>query len=177
MVEGRSFTGASTGWFILGSLRAAAYIIHSIPAHRCSYMLMKPSLPQAKRAEVLSISAEFEDGPGSDSGRRLEHRHGLRGEAEGGVALVCVREAVLHQRTGARRTPELLTPCASLWTTDGRRTRATVCVVPVSHECHYKWFKVHFQDWKLWKDLHYSGSIHLFHLKGAELPFWKEIVS
>ncbi|TNM91763.1 hypothetical protein fugu_018774 [Takifugu bimaculatus] len=34
----------------------------SIPAHRCSYMLMKRSLPQAKRAEVLSISAEFEDG-------------------------------------------------------------------------------------------------------------------
>lgn len=71
---------------------------------------LPPSLPQAKRAEVLSISAEFEDGPGSDSGRRLEHRHGLCGEAEGGAALVCVREAFLHQRTGARRTPELLTP-------------------------------------------------------------------
>lgn len=73
-----------------------------------------PSTPssQAERAEAVSIFAELEDGPGSDSGRRPEHRHGLCGEAEGGAALVCVREAVLHQRAGARRAHELLTPAA-----------------------------------------------------------------
>lgn len=71
-----------------------------------------PSTPssQAERAEAVSISAELEDGPGSDSGRRPEHRHGLRREDEGGAPLVCVRQAVLHQRAGARRTHELLTP-------------------------------------------------------------------
>lgn len=73
-----------------------------------------PSTPssQAERAEAVSISAELEDGPGSDSGRRPEHRHGLRREAEGGAALLCVWEAVLHQRAGARRSHELLTAAA-----------------------------------------------------------------
>lgn len=78
-------------------------VAYSLPSTPCS---------QAERAEAVSISAELEDGPGSDSGRRPEHRHGLRGEAEGGAALVCVREAVLHQRARARCAHELLTPAA-----------------------------------------------------------------
>lgn len=75
-----------------------------------AYLLLSAPSSQAERAEAISISAELEDGFGSDSGRRPEHRHGLGGETEGGAALVCVREAVLHQRAGAGRAHELLTP-------------------------------------------------------------------
>lgn len=63
---------------------------------------------QAKGAEAVSIPAKFEDGPGPDGGGRPEHRHGLGGEAEGGAALLRVREAILHQRAGARCAHELL---------------------------------------------------------------------
>lgn len=63
---------------------------------------------QAKGEEAVSIPAQFKDGLGSDGGRRPEHRNGVGREAEGGPALVCVREAVLHQHAGTRRTHELL---------------------------------------------------------------------
>lgn len=75
-----------------------------------AYSLPSTASLQAERAEAVSFSAELEDGLGSDSGRRPEHRHGLRGETEGGAALLCLRQAVLHQRAGARRAHELLTP-------------------------------------------------------------------
>ena len=65
---------------------------------------------QAKREEALSIPSQFKDGPGSYSGGGPEHSNGLRWEAEGRTALVCVREAILHEPARTRRTHELLTP-------------------------------------------------------------------
>lgn len=71
---------------------------------------MSPHLfSQAKREEAVSVLAQLEDGPWSDGGRRPEHCNGLRREAEGRSALVCVREAILHQHAGARCAHELLT--------------------------------------------------------------------
>lgn len=64
--------------------------------------------PQAKGEEAVSILAQFEDRPGSDRGRRSEHCDGLRREAAGRTALVCVWEAVSHQHAGARCAHELL---------------------------------------------------------------------
>lgn len=64
--------------------------------------------PQAKREEAVSIFAQFEDGSGSDRGRRSEHRNGLCRKASGGTALVRVWEALPHQHAGARCTHELL---------------------------------------------------------------------
>lgn len=71
---------------------------------------MFPRLPpQAEGEEAVPISAQPKDGPGSDGGRGPEHCNGLRREAEGGTALVCVREAVLHQHAGARCAHDLVT--------------------------------------------------------------------
>lgn len=91
--------------------------------------------PQAKGEEALSNAAQPEDGPGSDGGGGPEHRHGLRGEAAGGAALLRVRQAVLHQRARARRAHDLLTPVAivvRLMATDVVLSFAVVVVVVTS---------------------------------------------
>lgn len=57
---------------------------------------------QAEGEEAVQVPAQPEDGPGLEHGGGPEHRHGLGREAEGGAALLRVREALLHQRAGAR---------------------------------------------------------------------------